>query len=251
MRAHDDPSSMDRRMDVAAVPLTLVYGATSRLALMGTFPYLDKRLKIGSTGAERKASGLGDIMTAARYQVYERNRKGETLRGALFAGLKWPTGKDDESDSSGLLPPPVQFGSGSYDPLAGTVWSWQKLSFQIDADFLYRRNTSAGGFKSGDMIQEDVSFQVRLWPKTLKTEGVPKYLYGVLEANSLYQYRNEAGGVKDGDSGGYQLFLAPGLQWVSKRTVLELAVQLPAIQNLNGSALKTDFNLLGGFRWWF
>lgn len=250
MRMHDDPSPMGREMDVAAVPSVLVYGATSKLALMGVFPYMDKRLAIKSTGAVRRTSGLGDIMTVARYEVFARSATGRTARGALFAGLKWPTGKDDDADALGPLPRPVQLGSGSFDPFVGTVWTAQWLDMQVDADLSYQRNTEANDFRFGDTLAQNASLQYRLWPRSLAA-GVPSYLYGVLELNNVYQAKNEAAGVRDADSGGYQLFLTPGLQWVSKRAVIELAAQLPVVQELNGSALKTDRRLMGGVRVWF
>jgi len=251
MRMHDDPSPMGREMDVAAVPSVLVYGATSKLALMGVFPYLDKRLEVKSTGAVRRASGLGDVMTIGRYEVFARSSAGQTSRGAIFAGLKWPSGRSAESDALGVLPPSVQLGSGSYDPIFGTVWTGQWLAFQVDADVSYHRNTKADDFKFGDALEQNISLQYRLWPRVLGAEGLPSYLYGVLEADNVYQAKNEAGGVTDGDSGGYQLFLTPGLQWVARRTVFELAAQLPAVQSLNGVALKTDYRLIGSFRLWF
>lgn len=251
MRLHDDPSPMGRQMDVAAAPSVLVYGATAKLALMGVFPYMDKRLAVESTGAVRRTSGLGDIMTVGRYEVFARSSPGRTSRGAVFAGLKWPSGRSAESDSLGVLPPPVQLGSGSYDPVFGTVWTGQWLAFQLDADFSYRRNTQANGVKFGDQLEQNVSLQYRLWPRSLAAERLPSFLYGVLEANTIHQAKNEAGGVTDGDSGGTQLFLTPGLQWVTRRAVFELAAQLPAVQNLNGAALRTDYRLTGGFRLWF
>lgn len=250
MRMHGDPSPMGREMDVAAAASVLVYGATSKLALMGVFPYLDKRLEIRSTGAVREASGLGDIMTAGRYQIYESDDPGRTIRGSVFAGLQWPSGPSTASDSLGRLPPTVQLGSGAYDPLFGAVWTRQSLAFELDADVLYRRNTRADDFKFGDVVQEDASLQYRLWPRALEAEGVPAYLYGVLEANSVYRAANIAGGAADPDSGGYQLFLDPGLQLVFKRGVLELAAQLPAVQSLNGAGLRANFSLVGGFRIW-
>lgn len=251
MRLHDDPSPMGREMDVAAVPSVFVYGVTSKLALMGVFPYMDKRLKIASMGATREASGLGDIMTIAREEIFQWNGTGRTVRGSLFGGVQWPTGRSKESDASGLLPKPVQLGSGSYNPIVGTVWTMQWLSAEVDADFSYQRNTWANDFKFGDMIAQDVSFQYRLWPRTLEAEGVPSYLYGVLEANNTYQAKNEAAGAKDDNSGGYQLFMTPGVQWVTRRFVLEAAAQLPAVQELNGQALKTDYQLIASARLWF
>jgi hypothetical protein len=120
----------------------------------------------------------------------------------------------------------------------------------VDADFSYQRNTWANDFKFGDLITQDVSFQYRLWPRVLEAVGVPGYLYGVLEANHIYQAKNEASGTKDDNSGGYQLFLTLGLQWVAKRVVFEVAGQLPAIQALNGTALKSSFSLIGCLRVW-
>lgn len=248
-RMHDDPSPAGREMDVVAAPAVLVYGATAKLALMGAFPYLDKELDLPQQ-ATRKASGLGDIATLGRYEIFERSRRGYTARGAVFAGVEWPTGADQDSDGLGTLPKPVQLGSGSFDPVFGTVWTAQWLSVQVDADLSYQRNTEANGFKFGDTLAQNASLQYRLWPRTLGA-GVPSYLYGVLEINNLYQAKNEAAGIKDQDSGGYQLFLTPGLQWVAKRAVLELAAQLPVVQELNGNALKTDWRLIGGFRVWY
>lgn len=251
MRLHDDPSPMGREMDVVAAPSVLVYGVTAKLALMGVFPYMDKRLKVSSMGATREASGLGDIMTIARQEVFQENWAGRTMRGALFGGMQWPTGRSRESDGAGPLPKPVQLGSGAYAPILGTVWTLQGLSAEVDADFSYQRNTWADDFKFGDVIMQDISFQYRLWPRTLEAEGVPGYLFGVIEADNVYRAKNESAGVKDDDSGGYQLFLTPGVQWVTKRIVLEAAAQLPVIQNLNGQALKTDYDLIGSVRFWF
>jgi len=248
---HKDPSSLDREMDVTAFTSVFVYGVTSKLALIGVIPILDKELEARATGTQRESTGLGDVSTTARYQVFERNRSGQTWRGAVLGGLKWPTGKNKESDGLGRLPPPVQSGTGSYDPFVGTVWSTLWLSGELDADLVYRRNTRANSFKFGDVIQSNFSYQHRFWPRVLKSEGVPHFFYAVLEANNIYQEKNEAGSTKNNNSGGYQLFITPGLQWVTQRTVLELASQLPAIQDLNGTTLETNVRLITSFRIWF
>jgi hypothetical protein len=43
------------------------------------------------------------------------------------------------------------------------------------------------------------------------------------------------------DSGGFTAYVAPGLQWVTVRAILEAAVQIPVAQRRNGSGLRQDF----------
>ncbi len=245
----DDPSGADRDRTAWSLVSVLGYGATPDLALFGVIPYVDKKLELTQGGArrERNANGLGDISLFGRYTVFRRDWPGRTLRIAPFAGLELPTGKDDASDSLGRLPPSVQPGSGSWDPFGGIVLTYQTLEFQIDTQASYRANTDANGFEFGDGARLDGSLQYRLWPRELGA-GVPGFLYGVLEANLIHQDKNETGGSDDPDSGGLSLFILPGLQYVTKRWIVEAGVQIPAIQDLNGTALEKDYILRAGFR---
>ena len=52
-------------------------------------------------------------------------------------------------------------------------------------------------------------------------------------------------------SGGTTLFLVPGLQYVTRRWIVEAAVQLPVVQDLNGTALENDYIVRAGFRFNF
>ncbi len=248
----DDPSSADRDRTAWALISVLGYGATADLALFGIVPYVDKSLEAtqGGVRRERSASGLGDASLFGRYTVYKRDWPGRTLRVAPFVGLELPTGEDDERDGSGRLPPSVQPGSGSWDPFGGLVLTYQTLEFQVDAQASYKANTEANGFEFGDVARLDGSLQYRLWPRELGA-GVPGFLYGVLEANLIYQDKNQAGGKNDPNSGGLSLFVLPGLQYVTKRWIVEAGVQIPVVQDLNGTALEKDYIFRAGFRFNF
>jgi hypothetical protein len=235
-----------RDLEVVAVPSVLVYGFTEKFALIGIAPYVDQNLKTG--GVERGDHGLGDVTLLGRYQVFQRDRPGETFRAQVLGGLKFPTGKDDERDSLGRLPQPLQLGSGSYDPLVAGVFTWQRLRWQADFDVAYKINTEANGFRFGNTLAHDAAFQYRLWPWQLPERGVPQFVYGLLEFNGVWAERSEFSSGKIGDSGGNALFISPGLQYVAKRWVAEVSVQLPVVQELNGGQLKTNFILAGGFR---
>lgn len=248
----DDPSGAERDRTAWSAVSVLGYGVESDLALFGVVPYVNKRLELTANGGRRarRADGLGDIGLFGRYTVLSKNWPQRTFRIAPFAGLELPTGDDDESDAFGRLPASVQPGSGSWDPFGGIVLTYQTLDFQIDAQAGYKANTEANDFAFGDVGRLDASLQYRLWPRELGG-GIPGFLYGVLEANLIHQGKNESAGADDPDSGGTTVFLVPGLQYVTKRWIIEAAVQIPVVQDLNGTALEKDYVVRAGFRFNF
>lgn len=249
MKNARDPTPARRDMEVSGLMSVLGYGLTRDLALFGVLPYFDKRLDMtmGGQDVTRRKQGIGDLTLLARYTVYENNAPGRTFRIAPFLGVKAPTGSDNAQDNLGRLPAPVQLGSGSWDFLGGAVGTYQTLDFQIDSQVSYKANREANGFQAGDVFEIDGSFQYRLWPRSLGA-GVPSFLYGVLEANLVHANKDRVGGVDDPNTGGTTLFLTPGLQYVTKKWIVEAGVQVPVVQNPNGTALKNDYALTAGFR---
>lgn len=138
-------------------------------------------------------------------------------------------------------------GSGSWDALGGVVLTWQTLDFQFDSQLSYKLNREANGLQAGKVATLDASLQYRLWPRSLGA-GVPAFLYGVLEANLIHTAKNRSGGSSDPNSGGTALFITPGLQYVTRKWIVEAGVQLPVRQDLNGTALENDYVFSTGFR---
>ncbi len=248
-KADDPDPAADRNMRVSGLVSVLGYGAARDFALFGVLPYLDKRLDMNAANQRvtRSDEGIGDLTVIGRYTAYTSDAPGRTFRIAPFLGVKAPTGSDNAQDALGTLPRDVQLGSGSWDFLGGVVGTYQTLDFQIDAQAAYRANREANGFRFGDASALDASLQYRLWPRTLGS-GVPAFIYGVLEANLIHAENNRVGGISDPNSGGTTLFLSPGLQYVTKKWILEAGVQIPVAQDLNGTALKNDYILNVGFR---
>jgi len=250
MRSGDDPSGLRRDMQVNSLVSVLGYGISGKLAVFVALPYADKELSLSMNGSrvERSNDAFGDLTTFGRYTFWQQDAPGQTFRIAGFGGVKAPTGSDDQSDSLGRLPVPVQPSTGAWDGFGGIVATYQTLEYQLDGQLAYRVNGSANSFEAGDEARLDASLQYRLWPRTLGAD-LAGFLYGVLETNLIYRDHNEVQGQDDPNSGGTTLFITPGLQYVTKRMILEAAVQLPVSQNLNGTALETDYILRTGFRW--
>lgn len=252
IRSTGDAGAANRELTVWAAPTVFVYGASEKIALFGISPYLDKNLNLSTpTGrVNRGGSGIGDFRFLARYTLGQWDKSGETLRLAPFVGLEIPTGNDHAQDSLGFLPASLQLGSGSWDPSIGTVFTWQRLAWQFDSSISYKFNTAANGYRFGDEARLDLSFQYRLWPRELG-DGVPGFLYGVMESNLIWRDRDQQGAADVFDSGGRVWYLAPGIQYVTERWILEAAVQLPVVQDLNGGALENDYIITAGLRLWF
>ncbi len=247
-----DPGTADRDHSATSLVTVLGYGVTHKLALFGVLPYVDKRLDLTVAGSriKRSASALGDASVFARYTLVQRDKPGRTFRVAPFAGVKAPTGADDKTDMFGRLPPSVQPGSGAWDIFGGVVATYQTFALQADGQVSYRVRNKANGVDPGNELRLDGSLQYRLWPRQLG-DGVPSFLYGVLEANFVRRDRNEVNGSDDVNSGGMTLHLSPGLQFVTRRWIVEGVVQLPVVQNLHGNALENDYVMRAGFRFNF
>ncbi len=248
-RASGDPGPMNRELSVGGSATVAAYGVTERLALFGVLPLLAKRLELTTPAGRvsRNASGPGDATLFARYSALQWDKPGETIRVAPLLGVETPTGRDDQRDRLGRLPQPLQLGSGSWDPLGGVVFTWQTFDWQFDATARYKANTRANGFEFGDEARLDMSLKRRLLPRELG-EGVPAFLYGVLESNLSWNARNSILGRNDPDSGGSGWSLTPGFQYITLRWVVEMAVQVPVIQNRNGRGLEDDYAVYFGIR---
>ncbi len=250
IRASGDPTPADQDLTVSVFPVAVAVGVTSKLALFGVVPVVSKSVVVNMPGGRRTldAAGLGDVVLFARYTVKAIDLTESTFRIAPFGGVKLPTGSDDKPGPSGVLPRPLQPGSGSWDGLGGLAVTWQTKQWEFDADAAYKKNTDADGFRFGDEASVDASFQYRVWPRQLGA-GVPAFLYAVAETNLVSQRRSEIAEVRDPNSGGTRWDVDLGLQFVRESYMLEGIVQIPAIDRPNGGGLRSDFRVTAGVRW--
>ena len=237
-----------RQVKAQSVVGVLGYGVSADLTVFAVLPYVKKRLD--QIGTDRDATGLSDISLFTRYTVYKNNMPGRTFRVAPFAGVKVSTGSDDKKDSIGRIPADLQPGNGSTDFFGGVVLTYQTLAWQFDSQLRADIFNEANDVEKGDKISWAASLQYRVWPKDLGT-AVPGFLYLVLDSDFSHQRKDRVSGFSNDNSGGNRWVLSPGIQYVTRRWVAELSIQLPASERLNGSALEMNYGINGGFRWNF
>jgi len=244
LRATDDPTPSDKEVNVVAIPNVLVYGATPDLALFAIFPYFFRNVELTDTSSgkriDKNDNGIGDLTLIARYTVYAKDYPSGTARFAPLAGIKLPTGNDDLE--------PITTDSIDFQLGGVATVTWDIGRHEIDADIIYRINTEAENFEKGDEFVYDLAYEFRVYPWTLPNVGVPNFIYLVAEANGVFSKKSEQNGKTLDNSGGNIIFLSPGVQFATKRYILEASIQLPIIQDLNGNQVETDFVLTAGFR---
>ena len=202
---------------------TLVYGVSQDLTLILETPFvLSREIENTSTGDDRTDSGFEDVTLLTKYRVY-RDDFGptNTRRFALIGGFELPTGQDE-------------FSSDSIDPIIGGVFTHVEGRHSFDADALWKFNTG-GGDRGEDLLKYDLAYVYRLWPTTHASTN-PTALFGSIELNGLYETNDDQ-----------ELFVSPGIQYVTTRWIVEATVQIPIWQDLDHRA-ERDFIVGVGFR---
>ena len=238
---------LNRELTVSALPVMVPYEVIpNRLVVIGAIAFLDKRMKLTRDGTResRGAAGLGDLKLLAKYQFVQNDTKRSSFRMTYLGGLILPTGRADTT-----LPAPLQLGTGSVDFIAGSIATYVRDRWGLNAEAILNKNTKAHHYQFGDILSLNLALGYRIFPRIYEIYPSP-YATVYLELLSHISGKNLEHGVKLDDTGGMVVFLSPGIQFVLSRTLLvEASLQYPVVQDLNGTQLGTDFSVNVGIRW--
>lgn len=192
-RARED--AISGQVTEQAVGIELEYGLTEDLELALDLPYAWR----DEQGSE--AAGLGDVGIGARYRFYKKFLPRASWQAAGFLEAELPTG--NQSVSLGL-------GSGSTSITAGITGAYQGRRWLAFAGGIYRLHTEGDDdFEAGDRQRLDLALGLRPW---LTGYRAPDTVL-LLETNFEHADRDRLGGRTLEDTGGWQLFVSPGVFW--------------------------------------
>ncbi|NQV82835.1 MAG: transporter [Rhodospirillales bacterium] len=199
------------------------YGVTADLTVSAEVPFEE------NTVNGNRSSGLGDIQLAAKYRFLRIDSPGKQYSTAVLFKAKLPTGDDDKSP---------RLGSGSADFVGGLAHGLESRRWYYNTAVRYRLNTEGGGnLEKGDKVFLDLVGGVR--PVLSGYRDADTVLF--LELNGERSARNSLNGSSVTDSGGWELFLSPGIFWTYRNYALTSGVQIPIAENLNGSQPTSDY----------
>lgn len=231
------PDSLDQSVTTYLYPLIVPVNLRTTTQLGAVVPFLTREVE--STAGSMTESGLGDVTIFLKQLLVQVDRKAETFRLAAKASAKLPTG-DEDAD--------VPLGSGSFDYGLSAVGGWIKQRWGLYGEAIYFVNTSKGDTDFGNRFGYNAAVGLRLIPTVYEHYPSPQLnLY--LELNGNVVQKTEVDDQANPNSGGSRLFVSPGIQYVGgRRWLLEASVQLPIVDEPNGTQLATDWTARIGTR---
>jgi len=222
-----DPQGSNRKDDDLILTTDLSYGLTGDLAFMIRGSYLTRDQETGD-GFGITQHGFSDLHVMFKHRIWQLDTgPTDTQRLGVVVGLDLPTGK-------------APFGSNSWDPMMGVIYTEVKGRRGFNAAWRWKFNTGSrpdplwAGDADADFMRIDFAWLYRLSPERF-TDNETGAWYAMVETNTFY--------ATNGDS---ELLVAPGIMYEDHGWAVEASVQLPTIKELDhraGSELTVTVGL--------
>lgn len=195
-------------------------------------------MDVPTSDGPQKATSAGwkDTLAFVRYTLFSRDKPTSTLRIAPLAGLYLPSGSNTLHNSSGLLPPSLQTGSGTVSPYAGMAFGWNGMTYGMAADSTFRHNPiTQSGINPGDQFRADGQGEVKLYPFKLPKDGLPNELWLSIEENYEHNSHSHTNGLVLAGSGGESFYQDAVLEYATLHYEFGAGLQEPVVQDLNST----------------
>lgn len=211
--------------------LELTYGITGDWAAGIELPYASNEM-----GAD-KSNGAGDIRLFTKYRFWRQDSLGLQQSAAVLLKVKIDSGDQHQS-------PPL--GTGTTDTLLGLTYGYEGRKWYRWASLRYRFNDeNDAGIDRGDKILFDLVGGVR---PTLTSYLEPDTVW-LLELNGEYGQESKQNGTTLLNTGGTEIFLAPGIFWTRHNLAVKAGVQIPIYSDLNGTQDESDYRAKVVIEW--
>ncbi len=236
MQQENDPTLMDREMEMYAVPVVLAYGLRSDLTLM--VKQVTKSRKMTMAGSVSRDTGLDDLYILGKYKLYRRNTRDYTLGIAPTLALELPTGDDD-------------FTSDTWDLEPGLFASWRSGPWASDFSVAYKWNGFADDGRAGLNPGDEISVDLALARQFSIGGSSDASIAPVLEFSYRHVSPDDISGHDVSNTGESLFFISPGVKFTKLSFILEALVQIPTWQDQKGSQLEQGNRFILGARFMF
>jgi hypothetical protein len=265
VKAKSGYMSLPVTMDMMKYTLTAGYGFSPAFKAFVSVPYIRNTMDMtmfsgmwmDSTMAP--VSGMGDITAMGLYRLYTDREVRPTNAITLGFGVKTPTGSFTERSSpTKYVHAHMQPGTGSWDPFLSLIYTKMANPFLVQADVTYQYTTrNREGYEFGDSTAVNITGKYAV-VKEFNVTASLTYLHvnkASDRSTGTAQYA-PAGNTSlmddPANTGGNSLWFSPGLQLLPlKNSLIDLKVQLPVWERVNGIQLVSSYRILAGISYSF
>lgn len=220
-----EPGVEEETTDESRLMLGLAYGVSENLMLGLQAPYVRKVVE--ATGGESEdASGLGDIDLVGRWVMFRSGEMPSRNLAGLRLGVRLPTAEQVRDGSGALHEIHLQPDAGATAPNVGAWYSHIRYPWLMSASATYYSFGEGNqGFAPGNVLHASLQGQYALTQSLALQAGL----------DARQSEHNFEEGARDENSGGFLAMAYAGAALrVGEDLLLNLGVQLPAVENLNG-----------------
>lgn len=256
-------TSLPIGMDMIKYTVTAGYGFSSRFKAFVSIPSLrntmDMTMSRGVGLGWREmtmtpVSKPGDATVMGLYRIYADADVQPTAALTLGVGFKTATGSATETTASGrFVHAHMQPGTGSWDPLLSLIYTKMLNTIDLQAD-VTRQFTSRNrqGYEFGDSTS--ITCSAKYTALRLLDPGMAiTYLHTGRASDRDGRYSDLSSLMDDpANTGGDSLWVSPGIQlFPFRQMVVEMKVQAPVWEKVNGIQLVSRYRLLSGITYRF
>lgn len=238
-RLNWNPTFASQDLTSFQFPFNVAYGLNAKWTLFTTFNLQHTSLTSQTADGPRQlgSGGLGDTLAFVRYTIFSVDKPKSTFRIAPLAGISLPTGSSMLQNSHGLLPPPLQTGSGGVSPYIGVASGRNSTFYGFAGDSTFRHNpVEKAGITPGDQFRADAEEELRLYPLTLPKLGLANEVWLSIEENYQHNSLTHIGGNVSPGSNGSSFFQDAVVEYATLHYEVGAGIQIPVVQDLNSAS---------------
>ncbi|MBI5639371.1 MAG: transporter [Nitrospirae bacterium] len=258
-------TALPTKMDMTKYTLTVGYGFSPKFRAFVSVPYIRNTMDMemgmkkgmGTMWSSTKmepVQEIGDITVMGLYRLYTDSDERPANAFTIGLGLKTPSGPSTEKTASGkYVHAHMQAGTGSWDPLISLLYTKMMNPYLLQADVTYQLTTrNHEGYEFGDSLAANLSGKYAVSGQFNITGGLT-YLHLNKASDNEGKYTKLTSLMDDpANTGGSSIWFSPGVQILpSANSLIDLKVQFPLWEEVNGTQLVSSYRVLAGISFSF
>lgn len=258
-------ASLPVSMDMRKYTLTAGYGFSPKMKAFVSVPFIRNTMDMTRNMGMgmwmdmtmEPVSGLGDITAMGLYRLYTDREIRPSNALTLGFGIKTVSGSFTETTPTGrLVHAHMQPGTGSWDPLLSLLYTKMMDQVLLQADATYQYTTKNRlGYEFGDSVAANLSGKYAIVKEFNVTAGLTYLSVGKAKDTEAKYYNpvtNSSLMDDPANTGGQSLWFSPGIQILPiANSLLDVKVQVPVWEKVNGIQLVSSYRVLLGLSYSF